>query len=100
MRAAKSSRMFDAVQERREFPTRITQRMQVFLQNKVIDVALGADKALQAPLPLRLMSRFALLRRFPARLVGMGVRPEHVHTPDISAVADAPRSANPRSLPA
>jgi 2-polyprenyl-6-methoxyphenol hydroxylase-like FAD-dependent oxidoreductase len=90
----------DAVQERREFPTRVTQRMQVFMQNKVIDVALGADKALQAPLPLRLLSRFALLRRLPARLVGMGVRPEHVHTPDISAVADAPRSASPRSLPA
>ena len=34
------------------------------------------------PLPLRLASRFPLLRRIPARLVGMGVRPEHVHTPD------------------
>src|SRR5262249_24118916 len=68
----------DAVQDRREFPTRVTQRMQVFVQNKVIDAALGADAALQAPLPLRLMARFALLRRIPAYLVGIGVRPEHV----------------------
>jgi 2-polyprenyl-6-methoxyphenol hydroxylase-like FAD-dependent oxidoreductase len=80
----------DAVQDRREFPTTVTQRMQVFMQNKVIEVALGADQTLQAPWPLRLMSRFALLRRIPARLVGMGVRPEHVHTPDARAAAAGP----------
>ena len=74
-----------AAQERREFPTRVTQRMQVFMQNKVIDVALGADKVLRAPLALRLLSRFAWLRRIPARFIGMGVRPEHVHTPDVRA---------------
>ena len=51
----------------------------------MINAALGTEKSLQAPLPLRLMSRFALLRRIPARLVGMGVRPEHVHTPDMLA---------------
>jgi 2-polyprenyl-6-methoxyphenol hydroxylase-like FAD-dependent oxidoreductase len=73
----------DSVQKRREFPTRVTQRMQVFIQDKVINAALATEKSLQAPLPLRLMSRFALLRRIPARLVGVGVRPEHVHTPDI-----------------
>ena len=85
----------DYVQERREFPTRVTQRMQVFMQNKVIEVALGADKALDAPLPLRLMSRFAWLRRIPARLVGMGVRPEHVHTPDAFARSPDGASARP-----
>jgi 2-polyprenyl-6-methoxyphenol hydroxylase-like FAD-dependent oxidoreductase len=92
----------DYVQERREFPTRITQRMQVFMQNKVIEVALAADTAIEAPLPLRLMSRFAWLRRIPARLVGMGVRPEHVHTPDVRADAAGAAGANPspRSLPA
>jgi len=91
----------DHVQERRELPTRVTQRMQVFIQNKVIDVALGADTAIEAPLPLRLMSRFAWLRRIPARLVGMGVRPEHVHTPDVrAAAAAAGANASPRSLPA
>jgi 2-polyprenyl-6-methoxyphenol hydroxylase-like FAD-dependent oxidoreductase len=90
----------DAVQERREFPTRVTQRMQVFVQNKVVDVALGADQALQAPLALRLMSRFPLLRRIPARLVGMGVRPEHVHSPDARAAENGPQAVSPRSLPA
>jgi 2-polyprenyl-6-methoxyphenol hydroxylase-like FAD-dependent oxidoreductase len=90
----------DSVQKRREFPTRVTQRMQVFIQDKVINAALATEKSLQAPLPLRLMSRFALLRRIPARLVGVGVRPEHVHTPDILAAQAAPGAANPRSLPA
>ena len=65
------------------------------MQNKVIEVALGADKALEAPLPLRLMSRFAWLRRIPARLVGMGVRPEHVHTPDAFACSPDGASARP-----
>jgi hypothetical protein len=74
--------------------------MQVFVQNKVVDVALGADQALQAPLALRLMSRFPLLRRIPARLVGMGVRPEHVHSPDARAAENGPQAVSPRSLPA
>jgi 2-polyprenyl-6-methoxyphenol hydroxylase-like FAD-dependent oxidoreductase len=77
------------VQARREFPTRVTQRMQVFIQNKVVDRLLVAGEALEAPLPLRLFSRFPLLRRIPARLIGIGVRPEHVRTPDVT-----------RSLPA
>src|SRR5262245_8391575 len=89
----------DHVQERREFPPRVTQRMQVFLQQKVIEVALGADQALQAPLPLRLFSRFAPLRRIPARLVGIGVRPEHVHTADVHA-AGAAGNVSAKSLPA
>jgi hypothetical protein len=46
---------------------------------------LGAGQALQAPLVLRLFSKFAPLRRIPARLIGMGVRPEHVRSPAISA---------------
>ncbi len=75
------------VQKRREFPTRVTQRLQVIVQNKVIDRLLGAGETLQAPLALRLASRFSLLRRIPARLVGVGVRPEHVHTPEASAAA-------------
>jgi 2-polyprenyl-6-methoxyphenol hydroxylase-like FAD-dependent oxidoreductase len=69
------------VQERRLFPTRFTQRAQLVIQNNVIGRVLSKDKPLQAPLLLRLASRFASLRRIPARLVGVGVRPEHVHTP-------------------
>jgi 2-polyprenyl-6-methoxyphenol hydroxylase-like FAD-dependent oxidoreductase len=77
----------DRVERRREFPTRITQRMQVVVQNNVIDRLLGAGEALAAPWPLRLTSWFAPLRLIPAWLVGKGVRPEHVHTPDIRAAA-------------
>ena len=75
-----------AVQKRRMFPTRFIQRMQLIIQNNVVDPTLHEGMQLQAPLVLRLASRFPLLRRFPARLVGMGVRPEHVHTPQMPPV--------------
>jgi 2-polyprenyl-6-methoxyphenol hydroxylase-like FAD-dependent oxidoreductase len=78
-----------AVQKRREFPTRVTQRLQLFIQDKVISRMLDARSPIEAPLPLRMMSRFPVLRRIPARLIGIGVRPEHVRTP-----------VNPRNLPA
>jgi 2-polyprenyl-6-methoxyphenol hydroxylase-like FAD-dependent oxidoreductase len=70
------------VEKRRELPTRLTQRLQVIIQNNVIDRLLAADQPLKAPLLLRLSSRFAWLRRIPARIVGLGFRPEHVHTPE------------------
>ena len=69
------------VQRRRLFPARVTQRIQVVLQNRVISRALQASGELKVPLPIRLMARFPLLRRIPARLLGLGVRPEHVRTP-------------------
>jgi hypothetical protein len=59
----------------------------------VIGRALGAGQAFDAPLALRLISRFALLRRIPARLIALGVRPEHVHTPDIRAAAPGASAA-------
>jgi 2-polyprenyl-6-methoxyphenol hydroxylase-like FAD-dependent oxidoreductase len=71
------------VQERRMLPTRVTQALQLFVQNKLIGRALGSAQPLPAPLALRLTDRFPLIRRVPARLVGIGVRPEHVHTPEI-----------------
>jgi hypothetical protein len=74
------------VQERRMFPTRVTQAVQVFVQNNVIGRVLEGGDGMQAPLALRLIARFPLLRRIPARLVGLGVRPEHVHTPDARSV--------------
>ena len=74
------------VQERRMFPTRVTQRMQIIIQNNVIGRLLSeTEPPLQAPLLLRLTSQCALLRRLPARFVGLGVRPEHVHTPERAA---------------
>jgi 2-polyprenyl-6-methoxyphenol hydroxylase-like FAD-dependent oxidoreductase len=67
-----------AVQARREPPTRVTQAGQVFIQNRVIDRFLGQDRPTGVPWPLRLVAAFPLLRRLPARFVGLGVRPEHV----------------------
>jgi 2-polyprenyl-6-methoxyphenol hydroxylase-like FAD-dependent oxidoreductase len=69
------------VQRRREFPTRATQALQVFLQNRVISRVLERRGTLRAPLLLRLLSRWRYLRRFPARVLGLGFRPEHVRTP-------------------
>jgi 2-polyprenyl-6-methoxyphenol hydroxylase-like FAD-dependent oxidoreductase len=72
----------DAVQKRRELPTRLTQRAQVFMQERVIrNVLSSGQRAMSLPLALRLLRRWPLLQRLPAYLVGVGVRPEHVRTP-------------------
>lgn len=70
------------VQKRRMFPTRVTQWLQVKAQNNVINRALQAKQQLEAPWLVRMFERFPYLRRFPAHLLGLGVRPEHVHTPE------------------
>jgi 2-polyprenyl-6-methoxyphenol hydroxylase-like FAD-dependent oxidoreductase len=70
------------VQQRREFPTRVTQRIQVLVQNRIISRVLSADKPLEVPFVLKLMQRWPVLRRLPARAIGLGARPEHVRTPE------------------
>ena len=74
-----------AVQDRRMFPTRATQRLQIFMQNNVISAVLAGKETLDPPLLLRLMQVFPILRRIPARLLGLGFRPEHIHTPERAA---------------
>ena len=74
------------VQARRQLPTRMTQRLQVLIQDRVIGRVIGSGAPLSLPWPLKLLRRFPPLRRVPARLIGMGFRPEHVRTPDTSAV--------------
>jgi 2-polyprenyl-6-methoxyphenol hydroxylase-like FAD-dependent oxidoreductase len=69
-----------AVQKRRLFPTRVTQGVQVLIQNNVMTSIMKLGKPVKAPWPLRLMQHWTFLRRIPARFVGMGVRPEHVRT--------------------
>jgi 2-polyprenyl-6-methoxyphenol hydroxylase-like FAD-dependent oxidoreductase len=66
------------VQRRREFPTRFTQRLQILIQNRVIGRVLASDEQLVPPWPVRMFNRFPVLRRIPARLIGIGVRPEHI----------------------
>jgi 2-polyprenyl-6-methoxyphenol hydroxylase-like FAD-dependent oxidoreductase len=71
------------VQQRRSFPTRATQRLQIAIQNNLIRKVLGSSKPLALPWPLKLLRHWPILRRIPARLVGVGFRPEHVKTPDV-----------------
>ena len=73
------------VQRRREVPTRVTQWLQVQAQKRVIAPVLGGAAPSRPPLALRLLRRFAVLRRIPARLIGIGVRPEHVKMPAVRA---------------
>jgi len=74
-----------AVQRRREFPTRMMQRIQVAIQNRVISRVLSANKQIEVPLVVKLLRRFPILRRIPAYIVGIGFRPEHVETQDATA---------------
>ena len=67
-----------AVQRRRELPTRVIQRVQVLLQNRVLSPLLSGRVESGTPAGLRLVDRFPVLRRIAGRLVGVGVRPEHV----------------------
>jgi len=66
------------VQRRREWPVKVVQRMQITMQDRLIAPILAADKPVRMPWFLRLVGRFALLRRIPAWFIGVGVRPEHV----------------------
>jgi 2-polyprenyl-6-methoxyphenol hydroxylase-like FAD-dependent oxidoreductase len=70
-----------SVQRRREFPTRVTQALQIAVQNRIVTPLLGRSANISPPLLLRLFARFPLLRRIPARILGVGIRPEHVRTP-------------------
>jgi 2-polyprenyl-6-methoxyphenol hydroxylase-like FAD-dependent oxidoreductase len=73
----------DAVRLRREFPVRMTQRMQVVVQNNIISVALKpGDRPPKAPLFARVIDAVPWLQGITARLVGLGVRPEHVRSPE------------------
>ncbi|MGB6949657.1 MAG: FAD-dependent oxidoreductase [Methyloceanibacter sp.] len=71
------------VQERRQLPARLTQALQVFIQKRVISAVLSLRTRPRAPLVAKLLNRLPWLRRIPARVVGMGFRPEHVESPEL-----------------
>jgi 2-polyprenyl-6-methoxyphenol hydroxylase-like FAD-dependent oxidoreductase len=72
----------DAVRRRREFPVRMTQRMQVVAQNNIVSAALKpGGEPLRVPLVVRLITAVPWLQGITARFVGLGVRPEHVQSP-------------------
>jgi 2-polyprenyl-6-methoxyphenol hydroxylase-like FAD-dependent oxidoreductase len=72
-----------AVQRRRAWPARVTQRVQVAVQNEVLSPVLArSQQPAGVPLPVTLLQRLPLLRRLTARMIGIGVRPERVLHPD------------------
>jgi 2-polyprenyl-6-methoxyphenol hydroxylase-like FAD-dependent oxidoreductase len=77
------------VQRRREFPTRITQAFQVAVQNFILRRVLEEETPLRPPLAVRLIARWPILRRIPARMVGLGARPEHIGSPAASRAVAA-----------
>ena len=81
-----SEEELDAVRRRREFPVRMTQTMQVVVQNNIVSVALKpGDQPLRAPLFARIVNAIPWLQGITARFVAIGVRPEHVHSPALPA---------------
>jgi 2-polyprenyl-6-methoxyphenol hydroxylase-like FAD-dependent oxidoreductase len=76
-----------AVQERRTLPVRFTQWLQLTIQKRIISRVLESQQRPKPPLFFRAFNVFPVLRRIPARLLGVGIRPEHVRTPDVMSAA-------------
>ena len=60
------------------------QRVQLFVQKRIISNVLAMTERPRPPFVVTLFNRFPFLRRFPARLIGMGFRPEHVRSPELA----------------
>jgi len=74
-----------AIEARRTFPVRFTQQFQLMMQNQLISRALAGHERPTPPLLMRLLDKVPLLQRIPARFLALGVRPEHIQTPDAFA---------------
>jgi 2-polyprenyl-6-methoxyphenol hydroxylase-like FAD-dependent oxidoreductase len=70
------------VQRRRELPTRVIQRGQLAIQDRFLRRALERRATVKVPVAMRLLQWFPVLRRIPAHIVGVGIRPEHVRVPN------------------
>jgi 2-polyprenyl-6-methoxyphenol hydroxylase-like FAD-dependent oxidoreductase len=74
--------LLDEVQERRTMPMRVIQWIQVQIQNRILSRVLAGATRPKPPAIVRLFNVISALRRIPARIIGMGPRPEHVRTPE------------------
>jgi 2-polyprenyl-6-methoxyphenol hydroxylase-like FAD-dependent oxidoreductase len=72
-----------AIQARRTLPVRFTQRLQLTMQNRIISRALQSKQRPKPPLLFKMFDMFPVLQRIPGRLLAVGIRPEHIHTPDV-----------------
>ena len=74
-----------AIQQRRTFPVRVTQAIQLTMQKRIVSRALSTTQRPKPPLLFKLFELIPVLQRIPGRLLAVGVRPEHVRTPDVLA---------------
>lgn len=81
----KIDRLLHKVQERRLLPTRIIQAGQRTAQDNIIGAVLSNRPITRAPLLVRMLDRFPMLRRGPGRVIGLGVRRERVRSPNAFA---------------
>jgi 2-polyprenyl-6-methoxyphenol hydroxylase-like FAD-dependent oxidoreductase len=72
-----------AIQARRTLPVRFTQWLQLTIQNRIVSRALQTTQRPKPPLVFKLFDVFPILQRIPGRLLAVGIRPEHIHTPEI-----------------
>ena len=86
VRGADVDPLLAKVQARRMFPVRVIQAMQRSIHANILGPTLAsADASMAAPFALRMLDRFPILQRIPARIVGLGVRREHVRSPSIQS---------------
>jgi 2-polyprenyl-6-methoxyphenol hydroxylase-like FAD-dependent oxidoreductase len=79
----------DGVRQRRLFPVKVVQDVQVAIHNRVLKPTLaGGARTLTVPWPIKLLDGNAWLRQWPARFIGLGVRPEHVRSPEAAGRPD------------
>jgi 2-polyprenyl-6-methoxyphenol hydroxylase-like FAD-dependent oxidoreductase len=76
-----------AIEARRTFPMRFTQGLQLMIQKRIISPTLASTQRPKPPLLFKLVGAVPLLQRIPGRFLAVGVRPEHIHTPDVFAKA-------------
>jgi 2-polyprenyl-6-methoxyphenol hydroxylase-like FAD-dependent oxidoreductase len=79
--------LLEAVQKRRTMPMRVIQWLQVTIQNNVLSAVLKGATRPRLPFAAKLVNRLPLLQRLPARIIGLGIRPEHVHTAQAAPAA-------------
>jgi 2-polyprenyl-6-methoxyphenol hydroxylase-like FAD-dependent oxidoreductase len=90
-----AERDLEAVRRRRLFPVRVIQRAQVLVQDRVLrPIISGENRSLRVPWIVKRLNANAWLRRWPAQVIGLGLRPEHVRSPNCASIDSVPsRSA-------
>ena len=75
--------LLSKVQSRRMLPTKLVQSGQRAMHDRLLRPVILGERAMaaRAPLAVRLLNQFPLLRRIPGYFIGHGIRQEHVRSP-------------------